>query len=116
MRTKLSAVDHVLVRVGALDDADTRTFDVRVAGVAALMVAKLHKIAERKGSPDRLQDKGGLDVLRLLRFAETMHLAGTLAKLAEHDRMWRNTQALQRAPREGPRARPGATWARPIVV
>lgn len=79
-----AVVDHVLVRVGALDDADTRTFDVRVAGVAALMVAKLHKIAERKGSPDRLQDKDGLDVLRLLRFAETVHLAGTLAKLAEH--------------------------------
>ncbi|GEM_PF-3526940 len=33
---------------------------------------------------DRLQDKDGLDVLRLLRFAETVHLAGTLAKLAEH--------------------------------
>lgn len=53
---KAAVVEHVLVRVGALDDADTRTFDVRVAGVAALMVAKLHKIAERKGSPDRLQD------------------------------------------------------------
>jgi hypothetical protein len=48
------------------------------------MVAKLHKIAERKDSPDRLQDKDGLDVLRLLRFAETVHLAGTLTKLAEH--------------------------------
>ena len=49
-----------------------------------MMVAKLHKIAERKSSPDRLQDKDGLDVLRLLRSAETVHLAGTLAKLAEH--------------------------------
>jgi hypothetical protein len=79
-----AVVDHALVRVGALDATDTRAFDVRVAGVAALMVAKLHKIAERKDTPDRLQDKDGLDVLRLLRFAETVHLAGTLAKLAEH--------------------------------
>lgn len=79
-----AVVDHALVRVGALDATDTRGFDVRVAGVAALMVAKLHKIAERKSSPDRLQDKDGLDVLRLLRSAETVHLAGTLAKLAEH--------------------------------
>ena len=79
-----AVVDHVLVRVGALDATDTRAFNVRVAGVAALMVAKLHKIAERKDSPDRLQDKDGLDVLRLLRFAETAQLAGTLAKLAEH--------------------------------
>jgi hypothetical protein len=77
-------VDHALVRVGALDEADARTFDVRVAGVAALMVAKLHKIAERKDTPDRLQDKDGLDVLRLLRFAETVHLAGTMAELAAH--------------------------------
>ena len=45
-----AVVDHVLVRVGALDATDTRSFDVRVAGVAALMVAKLHKIAERKDS------------------------------------------------------------------
>ena len=79
-----AVVDNALIRVGALDVADTRAFDVRVAGVAALMVAKLHKIAERKATPDRLQDKDGLDVLRLLRFAETVHLAGTLAKLAEH--------------------------------
>jgi hypothetical protein len=43
-----AVIDHALVRVGALDPADTRAFDVRVAGVAALMVAKLHKIAERK--------------------------------------------------------------------
>jgi hypothetical protein len=79
-----AVVDHALVRVGSLDAADTRAFDVRVAGVAALMVAKLHKIAERKGPPDRLQDKDGLDVLRLLRFAETAHLASRLAKLAAH--------------------------------
>ncbi len=79
-----AVVDYTLVRVGALDPADTRMFDVRVAGVAALLVAKLHKIDERKDTPDRLQDKDGLDVLRLLRFAETAHLAGTLVALAEH--------------------------------
>jgi len=57
---------------------------VRVAGIAALIVAKLHKIAERKDAPDRLQNKDGLDVLRLLRFAETAHLANRLVQLAAH--------------------------------
>jgi hypothetical protein len=79
-----AVVDHSLVRVAALDAADARAFNVPVAGVAALLVAKLHKIDERKEAPDRLQDKDGLDVLRLLRFAETAHLASTLAKLAAH--------------------------------
>lgn len=78
-----AVVDHSLVRLGALDAVDTRAFDVRVAGSAALLVAKLHKITERQDTPDRLQDKDGLDVLRLLRFAKTTHLASTLAKLAE---------------------------------
>lgn len=48
------------------------------------MVCKLHKIAERKDVPERIQDKDGLDVLRLLRFADTGHLASTLTKLAAH--------------------------------
>ena len=75
-------VDHSLHRIAALDPADTRAFDVPVAGVASLMIAKLHKIAERKDVLERRQDKDGLDVLRLLRFADTDHLAGTLTKLA----------------------------------
>src|SRR5690606_6603183 len=79
-----AVVDHSLVRVGALDTTDNRWFDVRVAGLAALVVAKLHKIAERKDNTTRLQDKDGLDVLRLLRFAETAHLGETLTKLAEN--------------------------------
>jgi hypothetical protein len=52
----------------------------RFAGVASLMIAKLHKIAERKDVVERRQDKDGLDVLRLLRFAGTDHLARTLTK------------------------------------
>ena len=61
-----------------------RAFEVAVAGVAALLIAKLHKIAERKESVERRQDKDGLDVLRLLRFADTHNLAKTLANLGQH--------------------------------
>jgi len=77
-------VDRARVHVASLDPADLRSFDVSVAGVAALMVSKLHKIAERKDAPDRLQYKDGLDTLRLLRFAETAHLAATLKRLVAH--------------------------------
>ncbi|MGH7270211.1 MAG: hypothetical protein ACREJ3_07240 [Polyangiaceae bacterium] len=77
-------VDHARHRIAALDPADTRTFDLSIAGVASLTIAKLHKIAERENDDQRRQDKDGLDVLRLLRFAETDHLAGTLMRLAAH--------------------------------
>lgn len=79
-----AVVDHKSHRVAALDPTDLRAFEVSVAGVPALMVAKLHKIAERKDAPERTQDKDGLDVLRLLRFANTANLASTLTKLAAH--------------------------------
>ena len=77
-------IDHALHRIGALDPMDARSFDVAVGGVASLLIAKLHKIAERRDSTERRQDKDGLDVLRLLRFADTDLLAGTLQKLTQH--------------------------------
>jgi len=77
-------VDHEPTRVTPLDPSDPREFVVNVAGVAALLVAKLHKIHERKYDEARRQNKDGLDVLRLLRFADTAQLAATLTKLAKH--------------------------------
>jgi len=77
-----AVVDHAPFRVATLDPADERAFDVNVAGVAALLVAKLHKIDDRRDEEARRQDKDGLDVLRLLRFATTDSLAAMLTKLA----------------------------------
>ena len=57
-----------------------------VAGPAALLVAKLHKLAERQGAVDRLQDKDALDVLRLLRETETEALAATMRELLADER------------------------------
>ena len=54
---------------------------VRVAGPAALLVSKLHKIADREERPDRLGDKDALDVLRLLQGTEARELAGSLQRL-----------------------------------
>lgn len=73
-------VDADVLKLAALEDGDARTVDVRVAGPAALLVAKVHKIDDRKGS-DRQSDKDALDVLRLLRGTETEDLAARYAKL-----------------------------------
>ncbi|QYC38221.1 hypothetical protein Nocox_02955 [Nonomuraea coxensis DSM 45129] len=70
--------------VTALDSADTRVYGVRVAGPAALLVAKLHKIAERVAVPHRLNDKDAHDMYRILIDADTAELAATFRLLA-HD-------------------------------
>jgi len=78
-------VDADVMRLGALDASDTRMLDVRVAGPAALLVAKAHKINERQGT-DRKSDKDALDVLRLLRGTETDDLAARYRKLLADSR------------------------------
>jgi hypothetical protein len=59
-------VDRQRHVVAALDDTDTRTREIWVAGPTALVVAKLHKIAERVEANDRVRDKDALDLFRLL--------------------------------------------------
>jgi len=58
-------VDHSPIEIRALDDADPRRIVVDVAGPAALLVAKVHKIDDRREQPDRLTDKDAGDVLRI---------------------------------------------------
>ncbi|AWG48141.1 hypothetical protein P5V93_22785 [Mycobacteroides abscessus subsp. abscessus] len=62
-----AVVDNELRTISALDPDDTRTFEARVAGPAALLIAKVHKIHERLDQPDRLNDKDAHDVYRLLK-------------------------------------------------
>lgn len=73
-------VDVDAMTLAALESDDARSIEVRVAGPAALLVAKVHKIDDRKGS-DRQSDKDALDVLRLLRGTETEDLVARYAKL-----------------------------------
>lgn len=68
-------VDREQRTIGALNGGDDRAFKVAVAGPAALVVAKLHKIAERVDVPGRREDKDALDILRLLRAVSTEVLA-----------------------------------------
>ena len=56
-----------------------------VAGPAALLVAKVHKIADRTGAGDRISDKDALDVLRLLQAVDTATFVAGLAQLTDHE-------------------------------
>jgi hypothetical protein len=52
--------------LSSFEPEDERQLQVKVAGPSALLVAKLHKIADRRGSPRRQDDKDALDIYRLL--------------------------------------------------
>ena len=75
-----SIVDADEMTLAALEGDDTRTFQIRVAGPAALLVAKTHKISERYGTR-RQSDKDALDILRLLRGTTTDELATRCQRL-----------------------------------
>lgn len=61
-------IDNDEIEIFSLDDQDGRRFTVRVAGPAALVVAKLHKLHERleSGRQDRVADKDAADVYRIM--------------------------------------------------
>lgn len=67
----------------SLDDTHPRSATLRVAGPAALLVAKVHKLSERLGT-HRQSAKDALDVLRLLQGTDTQELASRYVKLLEH--------------------------------
>jgi hypothetical protein len=83
-------VDRSKMVIESLEDGDSRKSEVDVAGPAALLVAKLHKIGERVG-PGRAEDKDALDVLRLLRTLSTGDLAKGLRRLLEDEMSGRVT-------------------------
>ncbi len=74
-------VDCAEMEIVALDPTDHRVRRLKVAGPAALLVAKTHKIAERIGDPARLTDKDAHDVYRLFGATDTPRLARDLTAL-----------------------------------
>lgn len=80
-----AVVDNALMAVRALAPDDDREVEARVAGPAALLVAKLHKLGERQETPDRLVDKDAYDVYRLLIALRTEDLADALDVLLVDD-------------------------------
>jgi hypothetical protein len=79
-------IDYVLKDIRSLEpEIDARAFNFKVAGPAALLVAKLTKVRERAATPARLQAKDGLDVFRILQKAETETIAASLDMLAANE-------------------------------
>jgi hypothetical protein len=74
-------VDNSTMDVQALDSTDRRSLRVRVAGPSALLVAKCHKIGERRAVPDRLVDKDAHDAYRLLVAVPEQSIAAGLSML-----------------------------------
>jgi len=80
-----AVVDHAPQTITALDESDPRRVVLEVAGPAALLVAKLHKLGERQHTPDRLVDKDAHDIYRLLVAVETAFLVERLDVLLDDD-------------------------------
>ena len=74
-------VDRGPMTVGALEASDHRRVELAVAGPAALLVAKLHKVGERRDQPRRQDDKDAYDVYRLLYGFETADLVPRFQEL-----------------------------------
>jgi hypothetical protein len=74
-------VDSVDMVVDALDPSDRRRTPATVAGPTALLIAKLHKIYERRDNPTRLNNKDAFDVYRLLAAIPTETFGATLPRL-----------------------------------
>ena len=86
-------VDYLPMQIRALRDGDDRVIIANVAGPAALLVAKLHKIGERSDTaPDRLVDKDAHDLYRILVAIDTSELAERLRMLRAHDLAGRVTE------------------------
>lgn len=76
-------VDNEVMSIEALEPEDRRSARLRVAGVAALLVAKTHKIVDRieSGRENRLSYKDGADVVRLMGTSSPVAVAATLREL-----------------------------------
>jgi len=76
-------VDNQTREIRALAKDDERSFQIKVAGAGGLLVAKLHKLWDRREDETRVSNKDALDVLRLLRASDARELAITIKTLAD---------------------------------
>lgn len=81
---ELALIDADVLPITALDDADHRSIDLRIAAPAALAVAKLIKLEERLNGPrqDRVISKDASDLLRLFRYCDARAIGRRLAELS----------------------------------
>lgn len=82
-------VSHARRKITSLTVRADRSCILKVAGPAALLVAKVHKIWERLEGPDARRRarlaKDAFDIYRLLRAIDTAEMASEFDLLASHD-------------------------------
>jgi hypothetical protein len=79
-------IDSDALLIDAFDNNDSRSFQCRVAGPAALIVAKVFKISDRQNQKQsRMVNKDALDVFRLLKASDPKELAGRFQLLLNHE-------------------------------
>ncbi|MFE4822893.1 hypothetical protein ACFRFU_42065 [Streptomyces sp. NPDC056704] len=88
---EVCAVDRSPMLITSLEEADTRSISVNVAGPAALLVAKAYKISERvagaAAKPDRLTNKDAGDVYRIMAAVPARQVAESFATLVQDPRI-----------------------------
>ncbi len=88
---EVTVVDHSEVLIASLEpDRDPRTALTLVAGTAALLISKAHKIAERlrdadAGKRQRVKPKDASDIVRLMGADAPDEVGIRLRKLSEHE-------------------------------
>jgi hypothetical protein len=90
-------VDNRVFTLASLEpQADSRTVEVRIAGVAALLLSKAIKISQRLNDsarrPDRLQDKDASDVVALMMTSDVDKVTATFGDLLRDDRTQKVTR------------------------
>jgi hypothetical protein len=114
-------VDHGLVEIAAIDPTDKRSIVINVAGEAATLVAKLHKLGDRLEKPERLDAKDAGDVYRLFDVIDPDEMADRLSTLirglpGSPRRQWRmatSCSAQQQAAVSGSASMPYARLSPP---
>ena len=87
-----AVVDFDPFEITSLEDGDDRRVAVNVAGIAALLVAKIHKLGERLKTPKRLLAKDAGDVYRLFDATAVADMAQTTKLLLGDDRSAETTR------------------------
>lgn len=76
-------IDRDRKTIVALETTDIRQFEIAIAGPAALLIAKLFKIWERKDITRREDAKDALDLFRILQAISTAELSERFALLLQ---------------------------------
>lgn len=78
-------VDSAPMSIASFEARDPREFEVRVAGVGALIVAKCHKVGERLAIQRRVEAKDAFDIFRILQHTPTDALAQDITRLQQSE-------------------------------